>query len=86
MFSASQGGEFHSIFPVAVQSTTGTLNDGALPLIEKARRFAQIRIGISARRAFLLLRIQHNQRYYNSCTVKKQPLFVIKILGYVNYI
>ena len=29
------GGGFPSLFPVMVQSTTGTLNDGALPLIEK---------------------------------------------------
>ncbi len=30
----SIGGGFHSLFPVVVQSTTGTLNDGAMPLIE----------------------------------------------------
>ena len=34
MDSVSISGRFFSLFPVVVQSTIGTLNDGALPLIE----------------------------------------------------
>lgn len=36
---ASLGGCFHLLFPVTVQSATGTLNDGALPLIEESEIF-----------------------------------------------
>ena len=35
MDSVSISGRFFSLFPVVVQSTIGTLNDGALPLIER---------------------------------------------------
>ena len=59
---------------------------GPCPLVKKPADLHAIRIGVSVMRAFLLLQIQHNQKYYNSCTVKKQPLFVIKILEYMVYI
>ena len=39
MSPASIGGGSHLLFPVVVQSTTGSLNDGALPLIEKLEIF-----------------------------------------------
>ncbi|MBP3361797.1 MAG: S24/S26 family peptidase [Clostridia bacterium] len=37
MSPASIGGGFHLLFSVGVQSPTETLNDGALPLIERTR-------------------------------------------------
>ena len=39
MDSVSISGRFFSLFPVVVQSTIGTLNDGALPLIEESEIF-----------------------------------------------
>ena len=83
MFPATKGGESPA-FPKAVQPTAGKWNNKAFSFMEEARRLAQIPIGIHERRAFLLLQIQHNQNYYTSCTVKKQPPFVIKISGYAD--